>query len=121
MSLLYAFLFSISILFYVNWLWISNTTKCEPKIEEERKGWFDLLKNGLILLGTALTTVIGYYFGQREGSIKAAEAQKDAERTDSTAKHIVDLATKQRDESVLTSVRIDSDPEITDTPTRNED
>jgi|GEM_PF-4757522 len=43
------------------------------------KGWFDLMKNGLILLGTALTTIIGYYFGQRESSV--AYQQADDART----------------------------------------
>lgn len=45
--------------------------------------WFDLFKNGFLLLGGALTTVIGYYFGSRgiqEAEMSASIAQQEAER-----------------------------------------
>ena len=45
--------------------------------------WFELFKNGFLLLGGALTTVIGYYFGSRglqEAEMSASIAQQEAER-----------------------------------------
>lgn len=44
-----------------------------------------MVKSSLILLGTALTTVIGYYFGQREGAAKAARAEVNEAATDRRA------------------------------------
>ena len=45
--------------------------------------WFDLFKSGFLLLGGALTTIIGYYFGSRgvqEAEAKAATALHEAEK-----------------------------------------
>ncbi|MDT5062787.1 MAG: hypothetical protein QOH63_3246 [Acidobacteriota bacterium] len=39
--------------------------------EQNPGAWFDLFKSGFLLLGGALTTVIGYYFGSR--GVQAAE------------------------------------------------
>jgi len=71
--LLYTFIASVVVLFLTNIFVEKLVTIVEN--DDFRKGWFDLLKNALILLGTALTTVIGYYFGQREGTIKAEQAE----------------------------------------------
>jgi hypothetical protein len=62
---------------------------------EMRKAWFDILKNSLILLGTALTTVIGYYFGQREGAAKAAKAEDQAIKAENQAESKVAAADRQ--------------------------
>lgn len=43
--------------------------------ENETKQWFDLFKNGSIYLSSILTTVIGYYFGNKN----IAEAEKNAQ------------------------------------------
>jgi hypothetical protein len=75
--LLYTFICSVAGLFLVN-LFIKSLNIYEDA--DLRKGWFDLLKNSLILLSTALTTVIGYYFGQREGALKAEQADAEAEK-----------------------------------------
>ena len=60
--------------------------------QENYKQWFDLLKNSLVLVGTTLTTIIGYYFGQRESRAayeKAFSAEQDVktekERTQTAA------------------------------------
>lgn len=121
LSLLYTFIISIIALFIVNGYWITVDPKLKEnvKIEDERKGWFELFKNALILLGTALTTVIGYYFGQREGAIKAAEAQKEVEKTEQQAKQIVDQVTQQRDEAIKEAAT-DNDPEQIDEASRSE-
>ncbi|MBK0403010.1 hypothetical protein I5M27_08425 [Adhaeribacter sp. BT258] len=77
--LLFAFIISVALLFYINYdAFQYGAKKPDPSLVdiEMRKGWFDLLKNALVLLGTALTTVIGYYFGQRAGALKAEEAEK---------------------------------------------
>lgn len=42
--------------------------------DELKKAWFELMKTASVLLGTALTTVIGYYFGQRESAQVRREA-----------------------------------------------
>jgi hypothetical protein len=43
--------------------------------ENERKEWFGLLRDGFILLGGTLSTVIGYYFGSRSTQEANARAQ----------------------------------------------
>jgi hypothetical protein len=51
-------------------------------VETDRdKNWFEMMKTSSILLGTALTTVIGYYFGQRE----SAQARREAIAAESKA------------------------------------
>lgn len=42
--------------------------------DEVYKNWLSLFKDSLILVATALTTIIGYYFGQRESSQAYKEA-----------------------------------------------
>lgn len=66
---------------------------------EMRKAWFDVLKSSLLLLGTALTTIIGYYFGQREGAVKAAEARREEMQTKEKAEAIVETVVKNADEA----------------------
>jgi hypothetical protein len=41
--------------------------------------WYNLFKSGFLLLGGALTTIIGYYFGSR-GTQEAERSAKIAER-----------------------------------------
>lgn len=45
--------------------------------------WFELFKNGFVLLSGALTTVIGYYFGSQgiqEAEAGLEDAKREAER-----------------------------------------
>lgn len=51
--------------------------------------WFDLFKNGFVLLSGALTTVIGYYFGSQgiqEAEAGLADAKREAERLEGLLK-----------------------------------
>jgi len=57
--LLASFVVSLVALLVVNVGILWGTGDCD-------KAWFELLKSGLSLLGTAMTTVIGYYFGTRD-------------------------------------------------------
>lgn len=41
-------------------------------------GWFELLKNGFLILGGSFSTVVGYYFGSR-GVQEAEATARDAE------------------------------------------
>ena len=54
----------------------------KPADDGVYNGWFDLLKSSLVLLGSTLTTIIGYYFGQRE----SAAALQKAEAAETKAK-----------------------------------
>ncbi len=78
------------------------------------KGWFELLKNYLLLLGTALTTVIGYYFGQRDGAIKAEKADEEIKKTAQKADDVISDMQKQRDEAIKNSATKDNDPANTE-------
>src|SRR5512138_2286451 len=103
--LLNTFVFSIITLFAVNVFLDTDDT-------DAKKGWFDLLKNGLVLLGTALTTVIGYYFGQKEGSIKAEAAEKQAKASEEKAK-----ATEEKAKNVVEKVITNTNKVVSDAVT----
>lgn len=124
LTLLYTFIASVFILFVTN-LFIKEIFKggCklpgDPNDLDFRKGWFDLLKNAMVLLGTALTTVIGYYFGQREGAIKANEAEKKAAETNQQAGAAVSDANQQRDEEIINNTK-KSDPTNPERPPLDE-
>ena len=45
-------------------------------IDDEGKLWFDLFKYGFVILGGALTTLIGYYFGKRGSDLVLDQAEK---------------------------------------------
>jgi hypothetical protein len=66
--------------------------------KEVGKPWFELMKNSSILLGTALTTVIGYYFGQRESAQARSEAR--AAETKAVEKEHEVKAEKQKTEGL---------------------
>lgn len=73
-------LFSFSLVYLI----IFNTVLYFPKSEVNER-WFAIMKDGLVLLGTSLTTIIGYYFGQRraeQAENKAKEAEKNLEAAD---------------------------------------
>ena len=55
------------------------------KPEAEAKAWVDLLKSGFLILGGALTSVIGYYFGSR-GTQEAAAIAEAAKRETTEAR-----------------------------------
>jgi ABC-type glycerol-3-phosphate transport system permease component len=71
LGLLLTFIALLVLLVIINVIYI-RSFKSDVDI---RRGWFELMKTNTILLGTALTTVIGYYFGQRE----SAQARKEAQ------------------------------------------
>lgn len=53
------------------------------KSGEDSKSWLDLFKSGFLLLGGALTTIIGYYFGSRgvqEAQATATLAIREADK-----------------------------------------
>ena len=106
--LLWTFISSVAILFITN-IFVEKLLTNDAA-NDFRKGWFDLLKNALILLGTALTTVIGYYFGQREGAIKAKQAEKEIEETGIKADNAIKKAIEQRDEEIKRVIPKESDP-----------
>lgn len=116
--LLYTFISSVIILFLTN-VFVEYLLKKDPT-GDFRKGWFDLLKNSLILLGTALTTVIGYYFGQREGAIKAEQAEKNIEATDKQAQRAIEKVIQQRDEDIKGAIPKESDPVFPNMPSSDE-
>jgi hypothetical protein len=118
--LLITFVASILALFGINYenshISLANDDKFEFK-----KSWLELLKNGLILLGTALTTIIGYYFGQREGSIKAQEAQQSLKETDAKAEQAVKNLTIERDNAIKDTVAVNTDSPHQNAPPMRED
>lgn len=117
--LLWTFISSVAILFLTN-IFVESLLKADTTSGDFRKGWFDLLKNALVLLGTALTTVIGYYFGQREGAIKAKQAEKEIEETGIKADNAIKKAFQQRDEDIKRAIPKESDPSFIDVPTLDE-
>jgi uncharacterized damage-inducible protein DinB len=72
------------------------------------------------LLSTALTTVIGYYFGQREGEKKAEAAEKQLKEADEIAKKEVEKAYTERNEAISGTLPKESDADDTDEPPTNE-
>ena len=70
--LLITFVLAVALLFVVNMLrYDDGQTELGKELYKE---WFDLLKNSLVLVGTTLTTIIGYYFGQRESRVAYEKA-----------------------------------------------
>jgi len=71
------------IIILLNALTLYNSdTKDIERIKFAEK-WLDLFKDGFLLLGGALTTLIGYYFGNKgsEAALKTAENYtKEAEK-----------------------------------------
>ncbi len=61
-SLLIAFGICVAILLVCSFVFSINYS---DKTSSVTNNWFDLLKTCVISLGAMLTTVIGYYFGQR--------------------------------------------------------
>ncbi|HMI04638.1 MAG TPA: hypothetical protein VK541_19260 [Pedobacter sp.] len=109
--LLWGFIGVLALLIVVNLFVFKLNIGKNPDLT---KGWFELLKNYLILLGTALTTVIGYYFGQREGAIKAEKASEEIRQTEQKAGAVVSEAIKQRDEAIKNNSGKDNDAADTD-------
>ncbi len=80
------------------------------------KIWFDLFKSGFLILGGALTTIIGYYFGSRgvqeaEASLNVAlreaekakeKAEEEKRRADALDEEIKEISAPMYDEVSLT-------------------
>ncbi len=118
--LLFTFVTSIFVLFLTNiFIFQLVLGKDGKEIDPDfRKGWFDMLKSSLVLLGSALTTVIGYYFGQREGEKKAEQAEKTIQATDAKAQEAVEQATRQRDDVIRETAASNSGRIIDDIPSQ---
>lgn len=96
--LLITFVASFAVLLAINIIFsawpLSDDTNGDTK-----KSWFELMKTASVLLGTALTTVIGYYFGQRESAQIRREAQaaenkaETKEKEAENAKRVLDSVT----------------------------
>jgi hypothetical protein len=126
--LLWGFVISLGILFFTNIfnLYLISHYKAsadKPSTEFEKvwlefqKSWLELLKNGLIFLSSALTTVIGYYFGQKEGSAKSAEAERIVKKTEKQAELVSGLIL-DRDQAIRESSSNDNDsPDDETSPT----
>lgn len=81
-------------------LYSTIESNADPNLKYAEK-WLSLFKDGFLLLGGALTTLIGYYFGNKnsEAALNAAEQyNKEAETLMS-----------QLNESAPTNEEIDSD------------
>jgi hypothetical protein len=96
LTLLWAFVASFGALLIIN-VCVSGWSDVDT-----RKAWFELMKSASILLGTALTTVIGYYFGQRESAQIRKEAQAAEARAETKTK-IAESAEKKA-ESATTAL-----------------
>ena len=77
-------------------------------------------------LSSILTTVIGYYFGQREGEKKTEEAaNKKVEEVGEQAQDLVQQVTRERDDAILKSKGKnnsgDADEEIKELPSIDSD
>jgi hypothetical protein len=101
--LLLTFVFAVVGLFVVGIANYKDGNTDAPS-QENYKQWFDLLKNSLVLVGTTLTTIIGYYFGQRESRAayeKAYTAEQEVktekERTQTAADAVEKLQQKVDD------------------------
>jgi hypothetical protein len=66
------------------------------------------MRTGTVLLGTALTTVIGYYFGQRESAQIRKEAQAAEARAETKTK-IAETAEKEAQGTKTALKRVTSD------------
>ena len=81
-TLLFSFIGVLIALLVMNWYLIQRN--CTEAIES----WFELFKSGLILLGTSLTTITGYYFGQRD----SAQSKKEAALSEQKANEYHEIA-----------------------------
>jgi hypothetical protein len=82
--LLWTFVIAFGLLFIVNVALTFRDKGAQTAEDDLSKGWLDMLKNSLVLLSTALTTVIGYYFGQRESIIARKEAKAAEKRAENS-------------------------------------
>ena len=74
-------------LYAVTLLFIGIVAAIKPPPSDQV--WFDLLKSGFLILGGGLTTVIGYYFGNR-GIQEAEERVVNAKKEANTVKEEVE-------------------------------
>jgi len=66
------------------------------------KIWFDLFKEGFLLLGGALTTLIGFYFGSRNSEL-IARVDKAREKVEQEKKEVDSMAQRMEEEAPNTS------------------
>jgi uncharacterized protein involved in cysteine biosynthesis len=107
--LLFSFIISVGILLIINISVFQNYK--DDKLQPQVKDWFELLKNALILLGTSLTTIIGYYFGQRnaeQAEKKASLLEKENEKADDAVKGYMEQMNELK--NTIASIGIKDDP-----------
>src|SRR5205809_22993 len=62
--------------------------------ETTTNNWFSALKDSVIMLGTFLSTIVGYYFGQRQ---QVKEAETKAANISNEAEELIMRLKKERD------------------------
>ncbi len=107
LTVAYTLLFTfVSSLIFLAVITVVSSKNPESKAFEN---WMGLLKNSLVLIGTALTTIIGYYFGQRESSEAHKEAAEAKSQLVPAEKTIDDLRSELAERVSITDKGNDSE------------
>jgi hypothetical protein len=67
----------IVLLSYVSLLFLLTLISCRAQVSAQSQ-WLELTKTGFTTLGSALTLILGYYFGQKQ---VAEEAKRETKKT----------------------------------------
>jgi hypothetical protein len=119
LALLFTFITTVIGLFFTN---IYSYKFLDKTVDSDfKKGWFDLLKNSLVLLSTALTTVIGYYFGQREGTIKNEQAVQQLKSNEQEAVQLAASIYQNRNKAAKEGVIGNDAPDLSNPPATLDD
>lgn len=80
----------------------SSTTIANDKHVKHAETWLTLFKDGFLLLGGALTTLIGYYFGNKGSEAALNNAEKYNKETQDMLSQLDDAApTFSEDDSTI--------------------
>lgn len=71
---------------------IKSTLACDAENANCNEPWLALFKDGFLLLGGALTTLIGYYFGSKGSDQALMTAEQLKEKAEKIANELVQQA-----------------------------
>ena len=116
--LLSAFVVSLGITLILNGIAFFDFFKIADK--ESKNAWFELLKFLLIALSTALTTIIGYYFGQKEGNLKSQQAGQKMKENDKKLAKKAQFIYSSRNQEAFDNSKIFNDSPFQQSPSADE-
>ncbi|RZS93543.1 hypothetical protein [Aquimarina brevivitae] len=72
----------------------------DGKMTEYGEKWLELFNNGFLLLGGALTTLIGYYFGNKGSEVAQSNAEKLLKEAEEKLKRLEQEAPTEEESNV---------------------